>query len=745
MGLAVVRSGLRAARRAGRGALLAVWGVGSMLGQAAGPVAAETVSGDARPGSPPGRAVEALEPVVVSATRLVPRSPDLPAHVHAVDAVGIREAGPQLQLSESLSRLPGVAVSDRQNQAQDLQLSIRGFGARASFGIRGLRLIVDGIPATMPDGQGQLSSISLSSVERIEVLRGPLALLHGNAAGGVLQVFTIAPPEQPQARLEAGAGSFGTQRSSVFAGGGSSRARAYLDATHVVTEGFRDHSAARREQLGGKLQLTLAEGRDLALVAHAFDQPLAQDPLGLTREQMLADPRQAGSLALAFDTRKRVSQQQVGAVLSQRVDADGRIDVRVYGGQRDVFQTLAIPASAQLAATASGGVIDLDRRYGGLGLRLTRSLRAGDLPMTIVVGIDHDRQHERRLGFVNEAGMPGARKRDELNRASNSDLHALLTVRPGSGWRLDAGARATTVRFESDDRYVVPGNGDDSGSVRYRAVSPVLGVSRAYASGLRLHGSLGRGFETPTFAEIAYRSTGGAVTGLNLGLLASRSTQAEIGASWRTAAQQLDVALFSTRACDEIVVEASSGGRSTFRNAGPTLREGAEIAWSGRISDTVVARVALSWLSARFRDGHPGASVGAGTAPAVLPGSRLPGAPDRLFFAELVWRAAPGDWVPAAAARGRGGPHAALELRHRGRMMVDDANTDAAEAATTVGLRVGWAHEHDGWRLQALARIDNLADRRTVSSVIVNEASRRFFEPAPGRQAWVGLSLGRTF
>jgi iron complex outermembrane receptor protein len=272
----------------------------------------------------------------------------------------------------------------------------------------------------------------------------------------------------------------------------------------------------------------------------------------------------------------------------------------------------------------------------------------------------------------------------------------------------------------------------------------VIGVSRAFASGLRLYGSLGRGFETPTFAELAYRATGGTDTGLNLGLLASRSTQAEFGLTWHAAARQrLDAAVFSIRTRDEIVVEASSGGRSTFRNAGRTLREGAEVAWVGRLGDTLGARVALSWLSARFRDGHAGS--GSGSPAIVEPGNRLPGAPDRLFFAELVWRGAPAQAEAVSAGLASRGWHAALEVRHRGRMMVDDANTDVADAATVVGARIGWSFAHDGWRLRALARVDNLADRRTVGSVIVNEANRRFFEPAPGRQVWVGLSVGRIF
>jgi len=727
VGLARVRPGLIRSTRLAGGALLAA--------AVAQPVAAQ---------SSDEVAVEPLEAVVVSASRVAQRSLQVPAAIQSVDAALIREAGPQLQLSEVLSRVPGITALDRQNQAQDLQLSIRGFGARASFGIRGVRLIVDGIPATMPDGQGQAGTLSLSVIERIEVLRGPYAVLHGNAAGGVVQAWTLDAPARAQWRFDAGAGAYGSTRFAGYAGGGAGDARLFVEGSRQATDGFREHGAARREQVNGKLQLALAEASRLTVVANAFEQPIAQDPLGLTREQMLANPRQADPAAIAQDTRKRVSQHQVGGVLTHRFDADASLAVRTYAGQRAVFQTLAIPPAAQASATSAGGVVDLDRDYGGIGLQMARTLRVAGLLLTTVFGVDHDRQAERRLGYVNAAGVPGALKRDELNRVANTDVYGLASLRLAGGWRLDAGARASTVRFRSDDRYIVAGNGDDSGAVSYRATSPVLGVSRALSDDVHAYASLGRGFETPTFAEIAYRSTSGALTGLNLGLLASRSTQAELGLKWRGAqGQRIDAAVFAIRTRDEIVVEASSGGRSTFRNAGSTLREGLEIAWTGRLSETLRARAALSWLAASFRDGRPAA----GGLPAVAAGNRLPGTPERLFFGELVWRVAHADaaFAGASASAMPAGMHAALELRHRGRMMVDDANSDAAPAATLASLRLGWTHEREGWRLQALARIDNLTDRRHVGSVIVNEASRRYFEPAPGRQAWLGVSVSRAY
>jgi iron complex outermembrane receptor protein len=713
-------------------ATLAAIGVAALLGTTAPSRAAAQDTQAAQNPASPAPAVEALSEVVVSASRHEQRSFDAPASIQSVDAETIRSAGPQVNLSEALSRVPGVVVLNRQNYAQDLQLSIRGFGARSSFGIRGVRLIVDGIPATMPDGQGQAATISLPSTDRIEVLRGPLALLYGNAAGGVVQAFT-AEGRIPMAGASWSLGSFGSERWGLNASGRSGSVNMLADWSRFSTDGYREHSAARREQFNAKLGMALSPQTRMTVVANVFDQPLSQDPLGLTREQMQVNRRQVDPSALLQDTRKTVSQNQIGIVLEHRLDADRRMTARVYGGQRAVFQTLATPLAAQSAVTASGGVVDLDRDYGGIGVQYAHTLRLQSMRLTTTVGLDHDRQRELRLGFVNNGGVVGARKRNELNQVQNTDLYALATLSLPDDWTVTAGVRSSRVGFRSDDRFVVAGNGDDSGARTYRATSPVIGVAKALGEHLNVYANIGKGFETPTFAELAYRTTAGNATGLNLALEASRSRQMEVGAKWRTAqGQRLDLALFSIRTNDEIVIDANSGGRTTFKNAGRTLREGAELSWAGRLSDTISARVALTWLAATYRDDFvSGTGAAAVTVPA---GNRLAGTADKLFFGEMVWR-------PAL-----GGPLAGLQLAGEvlqvGRVHVNDANTDSAAPYALLNLRAGLRREFGRWRISPFVRVDNVTARRYEGSVIVNDGNRRFFEPAPGRTWVAGVSVG---
>ena len=679
-----------------------------------------------------GSADTELPDVVVSASRREQQTFDAPAAIQAVGRDVIEVAGPQVNLSESLNRIPGVTALNRQNFAQDLQISIRGFGSRSTFGIRGVRLLVDGIPATMPDGQGQASTISLGSTARIEVLRGPLAQLYGNAAGGVIQAFTASGMAPPSAGVGLTAGSYGLVRFGATANGRwenePGRAAGFLvDYSDMRIDGYRDHSEARRRHLNAKLDVAPSRDTTITLVANLFDQPRSQDPLGLTRAQAEANPRQVAPIAITQDTRKEVSQNQAGLIAEHRIDGNSSLTARVYGGTRDVDQALSIPLAAQTPATSAGGIVDLERRYGGVGLQYSHRIDSRLGPFTMTAGVDHDTMTERRRGFINDGGTRGALKRDEDDKVHNTDVYGQLSWDPSPSWTLIAGARSSHVRFSTTDYFIVPGNPDDSGAASYSAVNPVLGAVWHFSEQANFYAHVGRGFETPTFSELAYRPAG--ASGLNFALNESRSRQAEIGAKFRLSpAQRFDVALFDIRTDDEIVVDSNVGGRTTFRNAGETSRRGLEASYRNQLARAWSTIVALTLIDAEFRDAFGG---GAG---AVAVGNQLPGVPNRQLYAELAW-----------APDRRRGPFAGFELVHSGRIYVNDVNTDSASSATLGNLRGGWRFPLGTWQLTTLARLDNVTGKEYFGSVIVNDANQRFFEPAPTRSWLVGAQLSHTF
>jgi iron complex outermembrane receptor protein len=680
----------------------------------------------------PAQTVTELPPVPVQALRLDIPPFDLPAALSRVPVATRASGKPGVNLSEALVGVPGVLARDRQNYAQDEQLSIRGFGARASFGVRGVRLYADGVPATMPDGQGQLSHFALAAADRVDVLRGPFSALYGNSSGGVVQLWSAEGGPVPQRTLEAFAGADASLRLGAAARGVAGPLNYNVALGHFRTEGYRAHSRAQRTSGNARLGLELGAGRTLTLVLNTLVQPTAQDPLGLTRAQWQADPRQAVDAAFAFDTRKRVQQQQLGAIW-EAVGERGGLRLMGYAGQREVTQVLSIPPGAQQSPLSAGGVIDLGGGYGGADARWTRRGQAFGRPLEWVLGTSWDGQDQHRRGYENfvadTLGVAGALRRDERDRVKAFDQYAQLYWRVAERWSLLLGARHSEVAFRTRDRYVTAGNPDDSGRVRYRATTPVVGLDYRPHARLRLYASYGEGFETPTFNELGYRRDGGA--GLALDLAPVRSRNEELGLKWRSRdGMGIELALFRADSRDELVVASSHDGRSTYRNAGRSRRQGAEVAADGELGAGWRARLGLTWLDARFRSGFPACAGTPCIAPdlTVPAGTRIPGVPRRYGSLRLERGGALG-W--------RGG----IEFEGVGAVPVDDRNSAAAPGYVRTAVDLGYGLTLGATRLHLSMRVDNLFDRRVVGSVIVNDGNGRYYEPAPGRSVLFGLRL----
>lgn len=653
---------------------------------------------------------------------------DLPASLTRV-AIGRDLDGRAAQVSEVLDGIPGVVARDRQNYAQDTQLSIRGFGARSSFGVRGVRLYVDGVPATMPDGQAQLSHFNVLGAERVEVLRGPFSALYGNSSGGVVQLWSADGQEGDPWRLRTTYGSYGTSSTGAQLLGQQGRVHYNVAANHFETEGWRDHGRARRDSVNARFGIDLAERSRLDLVFNYLDAPDAQDPLGLTRAQVKADPRQATSVAWQYDTRKSVRQAQAGAVFTRQFDTQ-TLRLMAYAGRREVEQYQSIPKSAQANPLHAGGVIDLDGGYGGADARWAWRGALLGRALEVTAGANVDRQRQDRRGYENfvgdTLGVKGALRRDQRDTVENVDQFAQAWWQWSERWSALLGVRHSQVRFRSVDHYITATNPDDSGRRDYAATTPVAGVVFRAGEDLRLHASAGRGFETPTFNELGYRNDGGA--GLALDLSAAKSRNYEVGAKWRSqAGARLDLALFRSDTDDELAVASNTNGRSTYRNIGRTRRQGIELDWQQPIGRTQQLQFAYTFLDATVRDGYlVCASSGCATPDTlVAAGSRLPGVPRQQLSARWQWQ--PAAW------------QFALEAEACGDTIANDLGTAVAPGYALLNLEAArrWDTAHGA--LRAFARIDNALDRGYIGSVIVNDGNGRYYEPGPSRGYTVGL------
>ncbi len=669
---------------------------------------------------------------------------DAPASVDVLGAAQLQNAQLQVNLSESLVRVPGVVAQNRQNYAQDLQISIRGFGARSTFGVRGLRLYADGIPASGPDGQGQVSHFDLSSAARVEVLRGPFSALYGNSSGGVISIFTADGGPQTVVDLDTAFGSDGVRRTGLKLTGrvGEGGALQYnLSAAGFQTDGLRPHSAAQRDSFNGKLKYNISSDTKLSFVLNHVNMPDVQDPLGLSRAEFDANPRQTTASATQFNTRKSLSQTQGGVVLDHRLNAQHALQVTAYYGERAVQQFQSIPVATQAAATQPGGVIDLARRYQGLDARWVNKTRLADAPLTLTVGLAADQLSEGRKGFQNfigtTLGVQGLLRRDERNKVTSNAVYAQAQWSLNELFSASAGLRYTRIAFASKDQYIAPGNTDDSGAATYKATTPALGLVFHATDRLNIYAALGRGFESPTLNELAYRANGG--TGLNFDLKGASSRQWELGVKAELNDQwRVNAAYFQAKTANELVVLSNTGGRSTFQNAGTTQRNGVEAALAGDMTKSGSGWA--TYLSATYLDAqYKNSFLTCGPPPCTTPtlrvnsGNRIPGIPRTSLFAELTYKHRP--W----------GLDAALEMRHVGKIYVDDRNTDAAPAATTFNLRASLSQTVGKWTFKEFVRIDNLANKNYAGAVIVNEGNGRFFEPAPRRSGLLGVSAQYTF
>jgi len=671
-----------------------------------------------------------LAPIVVTATRQAQAAFEFPA---SVDAVAPDQAGansPGINPSEYLLGVAGVVARDRQNYAQDEQISIRGFGARSSFGVRDVRLFSDGIPASMPDGQGQVSNFNFDSADRIEVLRGPFAALYGNASGGVIQIFTADGGEPPELRSTLAAGDYGTYRIGVGARGVDGVVDYNLALSHFYLDGYRGHGRAERDNANLKTGIRFGENRKLTLLANSVVIPNADDPLGLTRSQFDQDPRQAQAAAVQFDTRKSVHQTQLGAIYEQALDANQDLTALAYYGQRSVEQFQAIPLSVQARPTSPGGVIELGGDYGGADLHWVWRGTLGQRPFDVTVGTTYDRQDVQRRGYNNFVGdilgIQGDLRRDEQDAVYNFDQYLQATWDFASRWKLSAGARHSAVHFAVDDHFLT--NGDDSGSRSYSATTPVAGLLFRAAPAWRLYAAYGTGFETPTFNELGYRTDGSA--GINFALLPARSRNGEFGSKLQLGQGELDVAMFRADTRHELAIATSAGGRTTFQNIDRARRQGAEASFKYAFAGNLRSELTYTYTGASFRSAFLTCGTGPCTTPTTLvdSGARIPGVPRSLFHAELAYGASVA-W------------NAKIEAEAASRTPVNDVNTQFAPGYAILDASIGHVFARGGADVSMFLRLNNAFDRRYVGSVIVNESNGRYFEPAAGRTLFAGCSI----
>ncbi|MCU4369071.1 TonB-dependent receptor [Acinetobacter courvalinii] len=676
--------------------------------------------------------VTVLPTLRVEATRTDTTYMQTPASIFRVD-MPKNDQSAQVNLTEVVKGIPSVQLRNRENYAQDLQLSMRGFGARSTFGVRGIRLYTDGIPATMPDGQGQTSNIDLSSLSHLEVLTGPFSSLYGNSSGGAILATTREGQGKDSIEMSYAGGSHNKNRAGLVLQGGAKNQNepSYIvSSSYFDTDGFRDHSGANKVLSNAKLTWDLDDGSKVNWVTN-YVKIDADDPGGLTRADWEKNPKQVAKNVLDYNARKTIDQTQTGLTWSKPINDQNELYAMTYIGQRQVTQYQSIPDTVQKNPNTpyqAGGVIDFKRDYYGADFRWTGKDLLPNTQFSAGVAIDamnEDRQGYQNFNDAGDKGVKGALRRDERNTLWNVDpyLQASWSFLPSM--RLDTGLRYSNVHYKSKDHYIVGLNGDNSGKTTYEEVLPSVALSWKIIPEVLAYASYAKGFETPTFTEMAYPAQGGAST---LDLKPSKSDNYELGLKSSNTLGDFNLATFYIETKDDIVAAESMGGRATFRNADKTLRKGVEFAWNKKLWKDLAVNASYAYLDATFDSRVPAA----GKVAEIPEGNAIPGIAKNQAFIGIAWQPEQGFY-------------AGLDTQFMDKVYVNDTNTDAAASYTVASIYTGYAWKRADWGINGFARVDNLFDKNYAGSVIVNEGSSRFFEPADGRNWSAGIKVSKQF
>lgn len=648
----------------------------------------------------------------VTATQLSQPSAQVPFAVSELTTEQIQRASLQLSLDEPLQTVPGVFVLNPYNYAQDSRIAIRGFGARANFGIRGIQLFADGIPATTPDGQGSVDAIDLGSTERIEVFRGPASAIYGAASGGVLWLQTESGPEQPFLETRWTAGADDLFQAQIKAGGQHADLHYLLSGSYLDYDGYRDHSETENRRMNAKFGYAFSPDSDLTAIVNVIDIPKQNDPGGLTLEEAKTDPSQARQRNVDFDSGESVEQTTLGLMYTHRLSAPHSIELNSYYVQRDFENRLPFE---------SGGQVAFDRDYWGGGALY----RYREAQVEAVVGFSYDLQQDDRVRYDNLSGVRGDLSLQQDEEIENLGLFAVSSVALTDAVTVSAALRQDFTEYAVKDRFL--SDGDDSGERDFDETSPLLGVIWEFRPELALYANVAQSFETPTSTELANPSGGGfnadlepqTATSYELGLKGSTRWLNERPVSYELVAFHIEI--------DDSIVPyelPSDLGRDYFRNAGESARDGIEAALQLELLGDLTLDLTYTWSDFEYTEFE--------TEAGDFSGNQLPGIPEHLANLQLNYRHASGLFVR-------------WNTRYTGSMQADDANSTKVDDSTVSDLRFGWLHEQGGWTVEPYLGVNNVFDEFYFANIRINAFGGRYYEPAPERNAYAGIRLRYGF
>ena len=662
---------------------------------------------------------KSLETVEISATRMTLTDIKAPLAVTVLNKNRLQTGTQQLSPYEVLSSVPGVFAMNPDNFTQDLRISIRGFGARAAFGIRGIRLFTDGLPEGTPDGQADVDNLDMGIIRQMEVLRGAAAGLYGNAAGGIIYMLTENPTsKRPLLEAQLSRGSFGFQRYQLKAGQKFNKFLYFVNGSINQTEGYRDKSQMKNSIFNGKLSYEFNPTTKLTLLANYGDSPTANDPGALTAQQVKDNPRQAGANNILFETGEKVKQSRIGMTFETKLAEKHSITARAFTTSRRLLNRLAV---------AANGYGDLKRHYygGGIGYQLNEKL--GKMPYRLKLGLDLENQADTRQRYAYlKVVADGVTKYNQdkivlnqLEEFKSIGIYLLQDLQPTDKLLLSFGIRYDDLNLKATDNYLVDGN--QSGSRHFTKINPMAGINYEFVKNASIYANYSSTFESPTLNELSNNpdNTGG----FNSILEPQQAKSFEIGSKGRiTEGVRFDLALFQIVTENDLVPYQIVGqtGKTFYRNAGKTLRKGLEIGLNYTIIEGLTAYYTQTFSNFTYKT----YSVNTNN----FDGKILPGIPKTNTQIELRYAHAKGFF-------------ASVQGRNVSRVYANDGNTALADGYSVLNLRLGNTFTIKDFQIEPFVGVNNLTQSNYIANVQINAQSDRYFEPASLQYFFGGVKL----
>ncbi len=653
-----------------------------------------------------------INPPKVNATRVEKNIIDIPASVSHIGKEKIQLGTEQIGLDESMSQVPGVFFLNRYNYAQDLRVSIRGFGARSSFGIRGVKIIVDGIPETLPDGQGSIDGVDIGSIYKINVIRGPSSSLYGNASGGAILIETERGSKLPFIELRNTYGDFNLNKQQFKIGGETANLNYLLNISNTSVDGYRENSEFENKQFNGRFEYSLSGKSSIVSTIHHTDQPLANDPGGITAGDVTINPRQARSQNLNFQAGEKVKQTRLGLVYKTQLDKSRAIEVRTYNTNRDFSNKLPFQ---------NGGIVNLDRSFYGGGLKYTEEGNLGKYQNRLLLGIDFDRQDDNRSRYNNLLGVKGTQTFQQNELITSLGAYFQNETKLNDIVEITLGIRHDDVAFDVTDKFLA--DGDDSGKINLNEFSPMAGISLKANSNTNIYATASKAFETPTTTEFANPSGGG----FNQTIKPQKSTSYEIGIKTFNNKYSFEAAIFQTNVKDELTPfeDSEQPGRTFFTNAGSSDRHGLELTSIRRFYDRL--EFSTTYTYSDFKFNHFRNADGE-----IYDGKRIPGIPKNLLNFNLSWS-------------NESGAYANLDTTFTGEFYADNGNQTKVDSYTVSNLRLGKNFIRNDLDIGFYLGVNNIFNEKYNSNIRINAYGNRYFEPAPKQNVFFGITVNKKF